>query len=142
MTYAASRRDSRAGARSPAPADSTVTHLRFDLVPPRVSRFVLAACLIIALGLHGVAVSSAAAETWTGTGSLNFARRAQTATLLPNGTVLAAAGRGAGGALTSAEIYTPATKQWSSTGSLAVPRYYHTETLLADGQVLTAGGLT
>ncbi len=59
-----------------------------------------------------------------------------------NGTVLAAAGRGAGGALTSAEIYTLATKQWSSTGSLAVPRYYHTETLLADGQVLAAGGLT
>jgi Galactose oxidase, central domain len=43
--------------------------------------------------------------TWTATGSLTTARTYHTATLLPNGTVLVAAGSGLNGFLSSAEIY-------------------------------------
>jgi len=44
--------------------------------------------------------------TWTATGSLANARGVHTATLLPNGMVLAAAGQGGGGGiLASAELY-------------------------------------
>ena len=46
-----------------------------------------------------------------------------TATLLPNGKVLVAGGRG-GGFLASAELYDPATGTWTATGSLAAPAPY------------------
>ena len=46
-----------------------------------------------------------ASGTWTPTGSLNTARGEHTATLLPNGMVLAAGGFGASGVLASAELY-------------------------------------
>ena len=42
---------------------------------------------------------------WTLTGSLNYGRRSHTATLLLNGTVLAAGGAGQTGVLASAELY-------------------------------------
>jgi hypothetical protein len=47
------------------------------------------------------------ANTWTATGSMAVARALHTATLLPNGTVLAAGGQGPPGVVASAEIYTP-----------------------------------
>ena len=65
-----------------------------------------------------------------------------TATLLPNGKVLVAAGADDSGAvvLSSAELYDPATGSWSSTGSLGTARFRHTATLLPSGKVLVAGG--
>jgi hypothetical protein len=77
---------------------------------------------------------------WTTTGSLNTARKEQTATLLSDGRALVAGGSGVGGSLTSAEVYDTNTGFWTSTGSLSAARYHHTATLLPDGRVLIAGG--
>jgi hypothetical protein len=74
------------------------------------------------------------------TGSLITARQRHTATLLPNGKVLLAAGVGPSGALSSAELYDPASGTFSSTGSLANVRDAHTATLLPNGKVLVTGG--
>jgi hypothetical protein len=57
-----------------------------------------------------------------------------TATLLPNGLVLAVGG-------SSAQLYDPTTGRWTQTGSLhAFHGTGHSATLLADGNVLVAGG--
>ena len=50
------------------------------------------------------------------------ARSGHTATLLPNGQVLVAAGFGLAGVVTSAELYDPRTATWTATGSLATAR--------------------
>jgi N-acetylneuraminic acid mutarotase len=85
-----------------------------------------------------------ATETWSYTGSLNTPRAAHTATLLPNGKVLAAGGYNlrdnSPNALNSAELYDPATGTWSSTGSLNGGRVLHTATLLPSGKVLVVDG--
>ena len=61
------------------------------------------------------------------------------ATLLENGVVLLAGGKGPfTGA--SAELYDPARGIWTATGSLNNARYIHTATLLQNGIVLVAGG--
>jgi N-acetylneuraminic acid mutarotase len=81
---------------------------------------------------------------WTGTGAMNIDRDTHTATLLPNGHVLVAAGRQEKGqyfnVISRAEEYNPATGKWSSTGGVAVERQFHTATLLTDGHVLVVGG--
>jgi N-acetylneuraminic acid mutarotase len=84
-----------------------------------------------------------ASGTWTATGSLATARELHTATLLPNGKVLIAAGENSFDNIyfTSAELYDPASGTWATTGSLATARYLHTATLLPNGKVLVAGGL-
>ena len=79
------------------------------------------------------------AGTWSTTGSLSTARERHTATLLPNGKVLVAAGLNPTD-LTSAELYDPAAGTWASTGSLSTARRSHTATLLPNGKVLVAGG--
>jgi hypothetical protein len=71
---------------------------------------------------------------------MSTARYWLTATLLPNGKVLVAGGAGAGGFLSSAELYDPASGNWTSTGSMTAPRFQQTATLLANGKVLVAGG--
>jgi uncharacterized delta-60 repeat protein len=97
--------------------------------------------------LSGAEVYDPTNETWTATGSLTISRSSHTATLLPNGQVLAVGGRGLSGdnpvPLSGAELYTPATGNWVATASLGsstTARYFHTATLLCDGQVLVAGG--
>jgi len=70
---------------------------------------------------------------------MHSARIAQTATLLRDGRVLVAGGRG-DSVTASAELYDPKTKQFVPTGSLLVARYKHTAGLLPDGRVLLAGG--
>jgi N-acetylneuraminic acid mutarotase len=93
-----------------------------------------------------VALTVTAMPIWTTTGNMNTARALQTATLLPNGTVLVAGGDGSNGfpmaavGLTSAEIYDPSTSTWTATGSMTTGRYSHTATLLPNGTVLVAGG--
>jgi hypothetical protein len=83
----------------------------------------------------------AVTNTWSAAGSLTTARNYHTATLLPSGQVLVAAGRDTGGnALASAERYAPVTNTWSAAGNLAIARDFHTATLLPSGQVLVAGG--
>jgi N-acetylneuraminic acid mutarotase len=88
-------------------------------------------------GISSAELYDSATETWSVTGSLNVARSFHTATLLPNGNVLAAGGW----ATNSAELYDPATGTWNSTGALHTPSYGgHTATLLRNGQFLLTGG--
>jgi hypothetical protein len=98
---------------------------------------------LLFLGAGLVLVQPCAGQTWTATGSLTTARNAHTATLLPNGSVLAASGDGPSGSgrLTSAELYDPVSGTWTATGSLATGRVEYTATLLPNGNVLIAGGL-
>jgi hypothetical protein len=77
--------------------------------------------------------------TFTATGNLTTARQDQTATLLPDGTVLIAGGDFAEG--TSAELYDVSGGTFWSAGAMATARFLHTATLLPDGRVLLAGGL-
>ena len=81
-----------------------------------------------------------ASGTWTSTGSLTTGRWSHTATLLPNGNVLAAGGYGNGVVLMTAEIYDSATATWTPAGNLLARRAEHTATLLPDNKVLVAGG--
>ena len=104
---------------------------------------------LVAVLLAGLAFSTAplpgalaAPGTWTATAPLNIARVAHTATLLPNGKVLAAGGFNGSSWLTSAQVYDPATAAWTATAPLNTARRYHTATLLPDGKVLVAGGDT
>jgi hypothetical protein len=78
---------------------------------------------------------------WSFTGSLNTARFDHTATLLPNGMVLVAAGfTGMSTPSATAELYDPSSRTWTATGSLNTARFDHTTTLLPNGMVLVAGG--
>ncbi len=80
--------------------------------------------------------------TWAATGSMNSSRIVHTATLLQNGTVLAAGGVDDDYDMqASAELYSPAAGTWAPTGSLNQARYYHAAALLDDGRVLVAGGI-
>jgi hypothetical protein len=78
-----------------------------------------ALCLIILC----VATLTARAG-WVATGPLSTNRAYGTATLLPNGKVLAAGGFStANGMLATAELYDPATGAWAATGAMAHARY-------------------
>lgn len=81
-----------------------------------------------------------ATKVWTPAGTLTNTRIGHTATLLPNGKVLVAGGRGQTGAVTSIELYDPVANAWTVGGGLITPRFDHTATLLPNGQVLVAGG--
>jgi len=70
---------------------------------------------------------------------MHYARISHTATLLQDGRVLIAGGRGDMLAAV-AELYDPKTRKFSETGRLFTARYKHTAGLLPDGRVLIAGG--
>ena len=72
-------------------------------------------------------------------GCLRVQRTGHTATLLPDGTVLAAGGITADRDA-SAEIYHPASKTWTSTDMMETPRELHAAALLTDGRTLIVGG--
>jgi hypothetical protein len=90
--------------------------------------------------------------TWHATGLMLEARRDHTATLLADGKVLLAGGRGGGAGttpgaggtrnLSSAEIYDPTTGAWTAAASMGEWRTGHTATLLGDGTVLVVGGFS
>jgi hypothetical protein len=73
------------------------------------------------------------------TGVMRYPRIAHTATLLADGRVLVAGGRGSE-VNASAEIYDPKTGTFHDTGSMLTARYKHTAGVLPDGRVLIAGG--
>ena len=79
------------------------------------------------------------------TGSLNANRGGHTASLMPDGRLLAAGGIAlasqSSDTLDSAELYDPTTSGWEYTGKLNTARTYHTATLLTNGKVLVAGGV-
>jgi len=108
--------------------------------------------VLIAAGANGVASPLASSElagpttnsppgTWTTTNPLNHVRFDHTATLLPNGQVLAAAGYDNTNLVSIAELYNPALGTWTDTGSMYTACYGPTATLLPNGQVLVAGGV-
>lgn len=83
--------------------------------------------------------------TWSAAGS--FLGGDHTATLLPDGKVLAAGGSYHGSVYGAFDVYTnaarlydPASGTWSETGTMAGARARHTATLLPNGKVLVAGG--
>ena len=81
--------------------------------------------------------------TFTMTGSLATQRYDHSATLLPDGKVLIAAGENHLGAQTyldTSELYDPATGTFSSAGALVSVRTAHRAVLLATGKVLLVGG--
>lgn len=80
--------------------------------------------------------------TWTYTNDLmKVARQGHTATLLPSGQVLVAAGEDNVNYTPSAELYTPSTGIWTYTRSLHNMRTLHSAVLLSNGKVLVAGGI-
>ena len=100
--------------------------------PTSIARIVCMMMLVLATTLSFAA--------WTQTGSMHAARASHTATLLPNGSVLAAGGTSNNGALASSELYNPASGTWSFTGNMNVGRVSAQAVLLANGTVLTMGG--
>jgi hypothetical protein len=97
--------------------------------------------------LRSAEIYNPATGTWTRTGSMKFGRQFFTATLLPDGDVLAAGGFAECdddmcSDSRSAELYDPATGTWSSTGSMTTSRDEQSATLLGNGDVLVAGGFT
>src|SRR5689334_16858199 len=104
------------------------------------SRIHSAAVLVLLLGASSGLVNPCRAGSiqFRATGSLAVARGDHTATLLPNGKVLAAGGANdIGAALASVELYDPATGKWTTTGNLITARTMHRAVLLPDGDVLT-----
>lgn len=88
-----------------------------------------------------IAFGYAQAADWSPTGSMNVARGAHTATLIPNGKVLIVGGgacQPSGPA--ASELYDPGTGTFSFTGSANIGRWAHRSTLLSNGKVLVTGG--
>ncbi|HJU10720.1 MAG TPA: kelch repeat-containing protein, partial [Candidatus Binataceae bacterium] len=104
-------------------------NLSFPIIGPRL----VLSLLSLTAGLLLSQPCLAAPGEWEATGKLLTARYSHTATLLPDGQVLVAAGAGATGVLASAELYNSASGTWTATGSLATARYQHTAILLSTG---------
>ncbi|WP_051293113.1 Kelch repeat-containing protein [Citrifermentans bremense] len=88
-------------------------------------------------GIAGAELYDPANDRWSVAASLSYGREGHTATLLPNGKVLVAGGRGQ---LTSAELYDPASDSWSAAGNMTIARTFPRATLLPNGKVLVVGG--
>jgi Kelch motif protein len=108
--------------------------------------------VLVAGGLHhGSSSLSIAASTelydpasnsWSAGPDMSRTRSRHSGTLLQDGTVLIAGGRGLVLSQTSAELYDPVANAFTLTGPMLERRDNHTATLLADGRVLIAGGVS
>ncbi|HUP70594.1 MAG TPA: kelch repeat-containing protein [Acidimicrobiales bacterium] len=79
---------------------------------------------------------------WTATTPGGPLRSEHTATSLPDGTVLVAGGKAAGGTvLATAELYDPLSGSWRTTRALATARAGHAAVSLADGRLMVTGGV-
>lgn len=95
---------------------------------------------VLVAGLNGAQLYDPGTGTWTATGKMNTPRFYHTATLLPDGRVLAAGGYLLGDVQTDvAELYDPNTGSWTAIASMQAPHRDPTATLLRDGTVLVAG---
>ncbi|MGD0076790.1 MAG: kelch repeat-containing protein, partial [Candidatus Binataceae bacterium] len=97
--------------------------------------------LLASTELYDPTSNSFAAPAYTAT--MNFARFADTATLLPTGKVLIAGGVGIVTFMTSTELYDPTSNTFAApadTATMNAARYDATATLLPSGEVLIAGG--
>lgn len=88
-----------------------------------------------------VGLSEARADSWTIAGSLNVVRINPETTILRDGRVLTATGRGGEAAFT-AEVYDPRSATWVLVARTKASHDHGTATLLQDGRVLLAGGFT
>lgn len=107
--------------------------------PPPLRRRSLWAALVLLLALTPGAAQ--AASGFVPAAPLLEARTAHTATLLPDGKLLAVGGAGPDAVtLASAELYDPATDRWSAAASMPEARAVQTATLLRNGKLLITGG--
>ena len=91
---------------------------------------------------------NAASPSWRPVASMQFGRRHNNATLLPDGQVLVTGGTAApgfddpSGHVDAAELWDPATENWTTLASSSgIPRVYHSGALLLpDGRVFSTGG--
>jgi hypothetical protein len=90
--------------------------------------------------LNTCEIYNPANNTWSGTGVMTGQRSFHTATLLPNGKVLAAAGISGGAYLKTSELFNPANGIWSSSGLMSYQRALPGTALLPNGLVLVVGG--
>ena len=110
----------------------------------RVAVLTCTGALVSGLILPVLATTAAAApagglgppNTFVATGPLGVAQSGQTATRLPDGDVLIAAG-----GTTNAELYNPRTRRFTPAAKMPVAVSGATATLLPNGKVLVAGGV-
>jgi N-acetylneuraminic acid mutarotase len=104
--------------------------------------------VIAAGGIFLGAITSAeiytpSTKTWSVTGSLNSLHVNDTATLLPNGSLMAVSGYynpGAGLTTNATEFYDSGTATWTYGPLVNTGRAFHTATLLPGGDVVLIGG--
>jgi hypothetical protein len=84
------------------------------------------------------------AERWSTTGELPDPAAQLTASLLPDGHVLAAGGTNpaGGGPAGGNPIWDPENGRWSRDAAGGLMRYGHTVSVLGDGRIVAAGGVT
>lgn len=80
-------------------------------------------------------------ERWSLTGALPAATAQLTASLLPDGRVLAAGGKAEAGPADGNPIWDPKDGRWSKDGAAGLSSYDHTASLLADGRIVAMGGV-
>ena len=96
---------------------------------------------VAALFFGLLVTQTAAAASFSNAPPLITACGNQTATLLTDGKLLIAGGRGnAGPTISVAELYDPFSGTWVLTNSMSADRAEHTATLLPNGKVLVVGG--
>ena len=78
--------------------------------------------------------------TWASTAAPGTVRTHHSASLLPDGRVLAIGGWDGSATQASVDIYNPATGVWASATAMVTARRDHTATLLKTGNVLVVGG--
>jgi hypothetical protein len=113
--------------------------------PSTLGTFHVTATSVADSALSAKATVVVADKGFLPTGSMNFVRQNNAATLLLDGRVLITGGQGDQGSgvwtdLDTAEIYDPKTGTFSETGHMTQRRLAHTATLLPTGEVLIAGG--